>query len=234
MEDRSIDPTARLVDDYVGGTLDTAGFDARLMELAARDPQAIAGLEQILDQRHAAGSLPDAAFAALRARVDALGATRYTQSKAAGPAGTRLRTPHGTRTKTEVIAGPPPISVDATLQPGLVVKGRFLLDRKIGEGGMGLVFKARDLRNERFAEFVAIKFLSDRLLDVPDALESLQFEVRKAHELAHPNIVTVYEFDQDGPLSYIYMELLEGQGLDVMLRKPDARDPAGDPATGMV
>jgi serine/threonine protein kinase len=224
MDDPSIDPAARLVDEFVGGTVDVTLFDVRLVEIAARDPQAITRLEQILEQRHGDGSLPDAAFSALKARVDVHGATRFTQSKR-GSTGTRLRTPHhtGMRTKTEVISGPPPISVDATLKPGVVVKGRFLLEKKIGEGGMGLVFKARDLRNERFHEFVAIKFLSDRLLDVPDALESLQFEVRKAHELAHPNIVTVYEFDQDGPLSYIYMELLEGQGLDGLLKKNDAR-----------
>lgn len=225
MDDRSIDPAARLVDEFVGGAVDATGFDARLVEIARQDPQAITRLELIVEQRHNEGSLPEAAFSALKSRIDVHGATRFTQSKRAASTGTRLRTPHhaGLHTKTEVISGPPPISIDATLQPGVVVKGRFLLEKKIGEGGMGLVFRARDLRNERFQESVAIKFLSDRLLDVPDALESLQFEVRKAHELAHPNIVTVYEFDQDGPLSYIYMELLEGQGLDGLLKKNDAR-----------
>jgi serine/threonine protein kinase len=116
------------------------------------------------------------------------------------------------------LRGPPAAAVPPTaLQPGMVVKNRFLLEEKIGEGGMGVVFSARDVRNERYGERVAIKFLGAHLEGDADALEALQHEVRRAHELAHPNIVSIYDFDQDGPLSYIYMELLEGRSLDRLL-----------------
>ncbi len=66
---------------------------------------------------------------------------------------------------------------------------------------------------------MAIKILSGELRDRPEALRALEEEVRKTHELAHPNIVTVYDFYRDHPYSFISMEFLEGEPLDHLLRR---------------
>lgn len=106
--------------------------------------------------------------------------------------------------------------VNATLTKGSLIKNRFVLVEDIGQGGMGTVFKARDLRKEEMHDdspYVAIKFLNDDLRDRQDALIALQREAVKSQALAHPNIVTVYDFDRDGDLVYLSMEFLDGQTL---------------------
>ena len=79
-----------------------------------------------------------------------------------------------------------------------VLKDRFILDEKIGQGGMGSVYKARDLRKVEAEDrnpFVAIKILTADLGSDADALTTLQQEAVKTQALAHPNILTVYDFD---------------------------------------
>ena len=108
------------------------------------------------------------------------------------------------------------------LEPGSLIKNRFLLVEELGRGGMGVVYSARDLVHEEAGKsdaWVAIKLLSDDFKDHPEALRMLQQETKKSRELAHPNIVTVYDFDRDGDLVYMTMELLSGQSLDVYLKE---------------
>lgn len=108
------------------------------------------------------------------------------------------------------------------LGPGMVLKRRFLIERQLGRGGMGVVFKARDKRKEEANDrdpFVAVKVLNDHYRDHPQALIALQREARKAQTLAHPNIVTVYDFDRDGTTVYMTMELMRGEPLDLLLRR---------------
>ncbi|MGH1485280.1 MAG: serine/threonine protein kinase [Cellvibrionaceae bacterium] len=111
-------------------------------------------------------------------------------------------------------------SANTKLIVGAVIKNRFILEECIGHGGMGTVYKARDLRKEEMhddASYVAIKFLNDELRDQPEALISLQREAKKSQALAHPNIVTVYDFDRDGDLVYLSMEYLDGKTLDELI-----------------
>lgn len=102
----------------------------------------------------------------------------------------------------------------AHARPGeVVIKGRFVLEERLGKGGMGQVFKARDLRKEEAQDddpYVAIKFLGDEYSKHPKALISLQREAKRSQQLAHPNILTVYDFDRDGDRVYMTMELLNG------------------------
>ena len=108
------------------------------------------------------------------------------------------------------------------LGPGTLIKNRFLLVTELGRGGMGVVYTARDLVHEEAGEsdsLVAIKLLSDNFKAHPDALRMLQQETKKTRELAHPNIVTVYDFDRDNDLVYMTMELLSGQSLDAYLKQ---------------
>jgi predicted Ser/Thr protein kinase len=103
-----------------------------------------------------------------------------------------------------------------------VLRDRFVIEEAIGEGGMGLVFRARDQRREEARDrnpFVAIKLLGDDFKSHPDALISLQREARRMQQLSHPNIASVYDFDRDGPHVYLVMELLEGESLDKILAR---------------
>ncbi|MEM9313263.1 MAG: serine/threonine-protein kinase [Pseudomonadota bacterium] len=97
-----------------------------------------------------------------------------------------------------------------------IIKDRFVLEEKLGKGGMGEVYRALDLRKKELRDdqpYVAIKFLGEAFSRHPQALISLQREAKKTQALAHPNIVTVYDFDRDGSQVYMTMELLEGDVL---------------------
>jgi serine/threonine protein kinase len=105
----------------------------------------------------------------------------------------------------------------AVMQPGSILKERYVLETVIGRGGMGVVFKAKDLRREEAQDrnpYIAVKILNDEFRRHPESLKALQRESRKAQDLAHPNIVTVFDFDRDGATVYMTMEYLEGQSLD--------------------
>lgn len=113
--------------------------------------------------------------------------------------------------------------VDREVGIGDIVKDRFVLDRVLGTGGMGAVFRALDLRKKEAGDnrpYVALKILGADFKNHPDALVTLQREARKTQDLAHPNIVTVYDFDRDGDLVYLTMEELQGRSLaEVLLDK---------------
>ncbi|WP_225934272.1 serine/threonine protein kinase [Cupriavidus sp. EM10] len=107
---------------------------------------------------------------------------------------------------------------------GDTLNGRFVLEECLGVGGMGTVYKALDLRKLEASDrkpYIAIKVLNMQFSGHPKSLIALQREARKAQQLAHRNIVTVYDFDRDGPTVFLTMEYLQGKSLNRVLRSPD-------------
>ena len=108
---------------------------------------------------------------------------------------------------------------------GSIIKQRFKLEKVLGIGGMGKVYKALDLLKAEAKDkkpYVAIKLLNDDFKDHPEAFISLQRESSRQQKLAHPNIATIYDFDRvGGPNTpvYITMELMEGMELKDYIKK---------------
>jgi len=118
----------------------------------------------------------------------------------------------------------PAVSVQAdTVAEGStprVLKSRFVLDDRLGTGGMGTVYRAKDLRKvearDRFP-YVAVKVLNADIRKHPEAFIALEREASRSQQLSHHNIVSIYDFDKDGDVPFMTMELLQGRELAATL-----------------
>jgi len=94
--------------------------------------------------------------------------------------------------------------------PGQKVANRYVLQKLLGRGGMGIVWLVRDEELERD---VALKFLPEVVALDPEALRDLKRETRRSLELTHPHIIRIYDFVQDGRTAAISMEYVAGSTL---------------------
>jgi TolB-like protein/Tfp pilus assembly protein PilF/predicted Ser/Thr protein kinase len=96
------------------------------------------------------------------------------------------------------------------LQKGSTIAGRYQILEELGRGGMGVVYKAEDTKLKRT---VALKFLPPELTHISEVKERFMREAQAAAALDHPNICTVYEFDEAEEKTFISMAYIEGQSL---------------------
>ena len=98
---------------------------------------------------------------------------------------------------------------------GMVINRRYNLLRKIGQGGMGVVFEAFD---KDLAQAIAIKFLSAQLAD-EEMVARFKQEVTLSRKFNHPNVIRMHDLGSVGDTKYITMELLEGEDLAAILKR---------------
>jgi serine/threonine protein kinase/tetratricopeptide (TPR) repeat protein len=108
---------------------------------------------------------------------------------------------------TRAAAAPPPVKAPDAALPARI--GHYTIDRKLGQGGMGVVYAARDERLERW---IAVKMLPGLETDEA-ARQRLWREARAAASVNHPNVCQIYEIGEEGGRLFIAMELLEGESL---------------------
>jgi serine/threonine-protein kinase len=121
------------------------------------------------------------------------------------------------------------------MQPGSLIAGKYTVIDEIGHGGMGVVYKAEDIKLKRC---VALKFLPPHLMDSPELKERFLVEAQAAAALSHPNICVIHEVGESEDRPYIAMEYVEGETLRDRLRRgplktEEALDIAIQVAAGM-
>jgi len=129
------------------------------------------------------------------------------------------------------------ISLGDTLSPGHVLKDRFVLEKLLGRGGIGVVYKARDRLAERAdtgTDKVAVKLLREELRSKPELLDALQREALQARKLSHPNIARVHDLHRDGETCFLTMELLEGELLRSMMSRLEPKTLSRDRAIKII
>jgi len=103
-----------------------------------------------------------------------------------------------------------------SLEPGTSL-GPYQIISSVGKGGMGEVYRAKDTRLGRE---VAIKVLPDHLTQNGDALKRFEREAKALASLSHPNIVTIHDVGAELGVSFVVMELLDGETLRALLSGP--------------
>lgn len=113
-------------------------------------------------------------------------------------------------------AGPSTLDGAVCLMPGVVLGGRYEIQKQLGEGGMGAVYKARDLEVNRA---VAIKIIRAELANDPLILQRFKQELVLARQVTHRNVVRIYDLGVASGLRFISMEYIEGRELSDVLRE---------------
>ena len=113
-------------------------------------------------------------------------------------------------------SSPPSSDFAGAFPPGTVFAERYRIVSPIGRGGMGLVYRAEDLR---LGQTVALKFLPKGMAGDPARLSLLHAEVRNARLISHPNICRVYDISEHEGRTFLSMEYVDGEDLASLLKR---------------
>ncbi len=128
------------------------------------------------------------------------------------------------REKAEAFANAATVSTSKAITQGSLFAGRYQILSTLGQGGMGVVYKATDTQ---LGEPVAIKTLrSDFLSNDPTALERFRSEIRLARKISHRNVVRTHDIGETDGTHYITMEFIAGTSLSDLLQKKGRLPPA--------
>lgn len=220
-----MDSFAHALHQLQSGALRHPEFFAQLDKVLASAPESPGRLLELLSEEHARHPLPGDLYTQVQQRIGRMIAARQRE----GGDDTFVQTQPGVHARPQERPRPAAHPDDPAAEPermkgvGDTLNGRFVLEECLGFGGMGTVYKALDLRKLEASDrkpYIAIKVLNVQFRGHPKSLIALQREARKAQALAHPNIVSVYDFDRDGPMVYLTMEYLPGKPLSQVLRAP--------------
>jgi hypothetical protein len=217
---------AQAIHQFQSGALQRTEFFVQLDRVLENAPESGGRLLEVLSEENARKPLQVDVYTEVQRRIERLIAARQRM----GGDDTFVQTKPSAVPPSGPPSRPPPAPPDAASGEldrmkgvGDTLNGRFVLEECIGFGGMGTVYKALDLRKLEASDrkpYIAIKVLNVQFRGHPKSLIALQREARKAQALAHPNIVSVYDFDRDGAMVYLTMELLSGKPLSQVLRAP--------------
>jgi serine/threonine protein kinase len=238
------------LDALVSGHCTEDDFVEEIAYLRDSSSSSIWDIVALLDQRYRQGQMPATLYRSLESKLaqhaldtfdddvtvdlpQCVGHSAVTAQRT-GTAISDHETPLNSARPMPELAGAELASISASdlrprnrppIQPmeiGHVLRDRYVLESRLGSGGMGTVYKAADRFRCDLPEserHVAIKILHDDLHSRSEVLTSLRREFCCTQALSHKNIVRVYELDRDGDVAFFTMELLEGKTLRAMMQQ---------------
>ena len=126
-------------------------------------------------------------------------------------------------TAATAAAAPAAEEVPAALPAGTLVAERYRLAMPLGQGGMGVVYRAEDTELD---QTIALKFLRPNIRELPGAVDYLRHEVRIARQITHPNVVRVFDLGTSAGEVFISMEFVAGEDLASLVRRVGSLAPA--------
>jgi serine/threonine protein kinase len=212
-------------------------FEADVTRLCQVNSEEIWTVLALLDQYHRRGLLPTPLFKSLKASADRRGLGRQGATPAPAPATTSAMpavptvAPVPTVSPPALPAAPAASNAPAAsaaqasakaLPAGTVLRDRYVIEELLGRGTRSCVYRALDRERRKLPQskqHVALKILRAAALTGSNAQANLRVEFQCAQSMSHPNVVNVYELEQDGALSFLTMELLDGEPLEALLER---------------
>lgn len=218
------------VDALISGECSEADFMAELASLRQSGADSIWSVLALLDQRYRRGQLPIELFRSIEAKIARRELSAHDYSTTVeldfvpAPAASKPQISRADPVDAVDYPVEPEAAADAAAPPApaeRVLRDRYVLETRLGSGGMGTVFKAVDRYRcdlPQASRIVAIKFLHEAA-GHPEIVSKLRREFYCAQALSHPNIVKVYELDRDGDVEFFTMEFLDGELLSSVVEK---------------
>jgi serine/threonine protein kinase len=223
------------LDDVARGQCTVDDFIGKFLSLSRTDAELARNVAALLDQRFRRGEIPVELYRRIESRIvpREMGALRagttieFDLDDAFKVTTERFSIPTGhVRPVTGPLNSEPLLTHDrwesSAAEIGRVLRDRYVLEARLGRGGMGTVFKALDRYRCDLSEdnrHVAIKFLHESAACRPEVISQLRAEFHCAQALTHPNIVRVFELDQDDEAAFFTMEFLDGELLSDMIER---------------